>query len=1096
MKVRMKTECMDIEIVEYRDDLAEALAHMYNTWDTLWPTGYTRGVPYTAERVRKELGTMNAISILIAIDRQSGRPVGSCTLHAHMRDTDAAYIGVLGVSPEALNKRVGKRLLLRAIEVALERGYGRVDLNTWAGNLRAVPLYKRVGMMWNPEGMGVTMEDYVPAILAHPLCRGFFSGTSPDEWYSLLRREIKQAPDDLTVDGMRVYEYRFERGDDTLTVRVDRHCKAISSVESVVSGKRLRVSTRLAHHDVQIGLKSRHILEIVNGTDQQLKVAASLKVFDGISLDGVPSAEFTVEPGDQVTWVVTLRPDDNAPLSVVGKRTPAIITSLVIDGLVCELSTGPFVQPIAEIVNEENECIIGPGGDVILPLSILSSADMTLRGKIELETSQAGLTISPSSADIVLSPRGRAGAMIHVVADTSLPHGAYSIRARLRLEPDRTSPDAPIVTGWSKLRVFCLADMRAAVSTDEVKREVVVASVGYIARLQVEGGALIVYSPIGSMDSPIFRASDVGPPFGIGPLRQADRIPRIAEDPHQTTVVMSVDHPERPLRLEDRYIFEHNGMIVRHEIWVENTGSVPETIQARATGRLGGIGLSPGVCYVPLEHGVVRNDLSDITFSYPVIPSDPTRFSEGWFAVERTQSYALGQFWKPSAVEEVQLAQDQVGNVVFPSTTLPPRESRKVGEIWMVFGARDWREVQQIWRHRVVGVVTDGVVKSGIYPLMAPVDVLVRPAVIPHLRETDVTIKLATRRGPTVVSLTVEPPEGWSCDPQTISELRLDGESDLSVVLTPSDDVPRDRLVHRGRVRLTAAVERVVPLRVIQLGHGGSLQVVGIEREGLEVFQVTTDACEFQVSAEYGGCMISLRNSSKTEFLKSSFPTPTPREGGFMENYYGGVQPIIWSDSPSDGLTRARTNRENMVARMVEIGCWRGVEVSWKSVLQRIIRGMDVAVQYLTCAGSPLVLVRMLLRNSTASPTAINPSFMTDIAIDTSPPGWVMRTDWLDGRSDVYLGSLPIAAAPSSRVLLVRRGGPICDSVAMIADPEQSRVIGVCFQDMLMLGAFGKMLVLPGEHRELVLCLAVNICSDEDLLDVQNALREIANSVR
>ncbi|MFW9933229.1 MAG: hypothetical protein ACFFDR_11285, partial [Candidatus Thorarchaeota archaeon] len=80
----------DITIIEYEDKLAKDLADMYNTWEDLWPGGYTQGVPYDEERVKKLFGTMSSIAILVAIDNETNKPVGSCTLHPHVRDSDAA----------------------------------------------------------------------------------------------------------------------------------------------------------------------------------------------------------------------------------------------------------------------------------------------------------------------------------------------------------------------------------------------------------------------------------------------------------------------------------------------------------------------------------------------------------------------------------------------------------------------------------------------------------------------------------------------------------------------------------------------------------------------------------------------------------------------------------------------------------------------------------------------------------------------------------------------------------------------------------------------------------------------------------------------
>ena len=196
------TEEIAIEIQDYNESMAEDVAAMWNTWDELWPGGFTQGVPYTAERVQKQFGKSDALAILIAIDTGTKKPLGSCTLYAHWRDAEAAYVGTLGVSPEALGKKVGKRLLLESIQCASEKGYTRVDLDTWAGNMKAVPLYKKIGMMWNPEISGVHMEDFIPGILKHPLSLPFFSLlTEEQSWYDVHVRDPVQAPDKFEKDG-------------------------------------------------------------------------------------------------------------------------------------------------------------------------------------------------------------------------------------------------------------------------------------------------------------------------------------------------------------------------------------------------------------------------------------------------------------------------------------------------------------------------------------------------------------------------------------------------------------------------------------------------------------------------------------------------------------------------------------------------------------------------------------------------------------------------------------------------------------------------------------------------------------------------------
>ena len=115
------TKEIEIKIHDYDESMAKDVAAMWNTWDDLWPGGFTQGVPYTEERVKKQFGKSDALAILIAIDQESKKPIGCCTLFAHWRDKEAAYVGTLGVSPEALGKKVGKKLLLESIQRALEQ---------------------------------------------------------------------------------------------------------------------------------------------------------------------------------------------------------------------------------------------------------------------------------------------------------------------------------------------------------------------------------------------------------------------------------------------------------------------------------------------------------------------------------------------------------------------------------------------------------------------------------------------------------------------------------------------------------------------------------------------------------------------------------------------------------------------------------------------------------------------------------------------------------------------------------------------------------------------------------------------------------------
>ncbi|HUT21132.1 MAG TPA: GNAT family N-acetyltransferase, partial [Anaerolineae bacterium] len=266
------------QITVYDPAMAVQVAEMFNAFNELWPGGFGGRVPYDEQRVRDWLDETSALADLIALDAD-GNPVGYCGLYPHWRDKHAAYVSVLGVVPRVKGQKYGKRMLLRAIEIAGERGISRVDLHTWSGNLNAMPLYKKVGMFWVPE-TNVYMQDYVPGLLRMSLASEWFE-RHPD-WYACFRRELEQAPDKHVIDGMELYRYTFEANGDRLVAEVDRYGWGFCGIERVLGGQRIAVRTRLQSHEIQIGIPNAMTISVENGWDEPISVALTVEPFDGL----------------------------------------------------------------------------------------------------------------------------------------------------------------------------------------------------------------------------------------------------------------------------------------------------------------------------------------------------------------------------------------------------------------------------------------------------------------------------------------------------------------------------------------------------------------------------------------------------------------------------------------------------------------------------------------------------------------------------------------------------------------------------------------------------------------------------------------------
>ncbi|MDF1538600.1 MAG: hypothetical protein P1Q69_06830, partial [Candidatus Thorarchaeota archaeon] len=494
-------------------------------------------------------------------------------------------------------------------------------------------------------------------------------------------------------------------------------------------------------------------------------------------------------------------------------------------------------------------------------------------------------------------------------------------------------------------------------------------------------------------------------------------------------------------------------------------------------------------------------------FSYPVLPGNPEAFSEGWMA-SSNENGVKGQFWDLNEIEEVRVGMGQLIFLQSPSVILEAGETRRLTRIWMVCNATDWTDVRRLYQARVLREqhlhITEDMIKS-----RPAFDFDISPVMMTSIGEhqIDVTARKALV-APLPVNLAVDAPKGWMAelhlaepsgnDREDLS--RLDGhplqdQELLSMKVIPTKDIQDRFAIHTGSLNLTLTSSRRTPFHIIQLGASGNKVVVEeSEEEGLKVFTVRNGLTEFKVSADYGGCLYSLKNSKGTELLVSTFPTAEPKPGGMLQNYFGGVQPVIWDDAFDEDLTGALTNREKMKAKVIEHGVWKGVEVSWVGKVQVTTRGVKIRLQYLTTPGSPLIMTRWIIDNVTSAPVSFYPSLYVDPGFDGDPSQMVFRTEWEGRVTDIYSGQIPAVPIPSSNALWVRKGDSDTDSegLGVISPGSLPGMMGIFLGPFMMMSTLDLTVKLqPKETREIVNCFVVNPEKQDDLAALQSVLSDL-----
>ncbi len=158
-----------IKIVEYEEGYAKRIAKMWNESRESWG-GEAR--VFTAEQIIMQEANADNLHSYLALDGEE--VVGYCSLSEYREDTGALYIPLLNVHPSYHGKKVGKLLVLKTVERAVELGWPRLDLYTWPGNTKAVPLYKKCGFFWEDRDDTTHLMNFLPTVLNSPLCKDFF----------------------------------------------------------------------------------------------------------------------------------------------------------------------------------------------------------------------------------------------------------------------------------------------------------------------------------------------------------------------------------------------------------------------------------------------------------------------------------------------------------------------------------------------------------------------------------------------------------------------------------------------------------------------------------------------------------------------------------------------------------------------------------------------------------------------------------------------------------------------------------------------------------------------------------------------------------
>jgi len=950
------------QITLYDPEIAPRVAAMFNAFDELWPGGFAGRVPYDEQRVRDWLDDTSAIADLIALDAD-GEPVGYCGLYPHWRDKHAAYVSVLGVVPRVKGHKYGKRMLLRAIEIAYGRGISRVDLHTWSGNLNAMPLYKKIGMFWVPE-TSVYMQDYIPGLLRMPLADEWFE-RHPD-WYECFVRSLEQAPDKHTIDGMELYRYVFEEGRDRLVAEVDRYGWGFCGIEQELDGRRIAVRTRLQSHEIQIGIPNAMTISVENGKDEPVSVALMVEPFQGLAWDQAfpPTLDLPAHEQASVTRTFTV---DRTAETYKGEASEAVRSRILLDGRVLDLVTGGKIQPAVELMYQDGYCVASPGRETRVYLDLGNHVDEPVMG--EVRAFVEGISGSQQVLPYAVSEDQVSGVEIPLTLPAPAAPSPYTLHAMAILEHEGELREMP------EYRLPIVPDADGLVTVVQVHDEdhLHLLTDQVDVSVDLEGGTIHVGRR--SLPSPWQHVRvELGPPYGLN----LDHTLKYAWETQREGDALTLT-----LRAESRQVA---GLVIgKHvrvrpgvrevEYWVTVSqlrpgGSI--SIGARVhPGGHGGFTINPFASVarvvVPLGDRVLEADATLDVVNENVIPQEPAAWKETWAAVRYGADDSLSAwFWKAQGVSKVKMEGGALSSLEIEPVSLQPGENTELCHLWFGLGYARVSEVRVRWC-QLVGAAQAPYDERTFGPdTVAPLAAsLVGEKVLhPGTNRRVIELSFATAY-PFEGELRLGVPDGWEAGFVTV-----EGPSPAVPMPDPTPKTPAQLEIEVMVPEASAAASATIELQfrgewemrfplAVLAAQRGQVEVAAEQLSGQRVLSVSNGVLRFAVCANVGGNLIRLQDAEGRTYLYDQFPEVKPYL--FFTSHIGGVEPIAFWPSAEDPFEAL----EQVAVETVEEGLWRGARASWAVEKRERLRGQCYSVSYLVLPGCPVIRIRLAHENPT-----------------------------------------------------------------------------------------------------------------------------------
>ncbi|MHA2172295.1 MAG: GNAT family N-acetyltransferase, partial [Candidatus Kariarchaeaceae archaeon] len=868
----------------------EELANLMNAFNKSWDVGFAGSGQNTAASAIELASQAKKIEIYVA-ETTSNQLVGYCSLHPHYEDDDACYVGILGAHPDFMGRKVGKNLMLKALNRAVEEKFTRLDLGTWAGNLKALPLYKKLGLFWVPE-TAVSMEDYMPYILSEPLFSSFWQ-KHPD-WYSIFNRKIEQTPDIEKHNGLEVYTYHFVKEDEYLLVYIDRYAKQITGFDLNHNGSRLKLELSSTNKSYR-GLS--HTIELQVDSSESL---TNISVIEHPSNGIIPldkkevQKESDMDPSSKtLRRVYHYNIGHETPLQKgqrksscvdfeIGWDTPDKQTHKI------RLGVGLKIQTAVEVkLNPASEAIRINYSPKNIYLDLKNNLQKPVYGNLEITgTENIKTDILRVPIDIVKEGFTSFSLPVTFTDDAKGFQMQSHVEFRTKSNEDSSifkteefSFDMPNQNYKTQYIVSKPRDERVIIYNGE-----------YRYQLRLKAGALNDLTNYSGMS----QSQVLGPPFGFDEFERLTYTWTSEIQGNQIMVTLRAKSLERTgLTLIKRMIFTLNNPIITIEIYIQNESDRSFSLTTRTNNRGSTRNPSSYNLIIPFYGEIIRSNGIFSPRTTGDFGEEAHAHHESWIAFDSNHQHnqVTGVIWKDGEVNAVRIG----GNTRLDfDVSVGPNTNSATARYFLYCGPGDWRNVRDFWYRNFASHIEQELKFPHVKNIFEFALNDIKP--VDEFNSFQVELVMESKLLlPYEGELIFNSPEGCSLKPAVLPFKCIRGDPQtlvLNLTLQNTDiqtvHIPIELKMQHGN--MFDEIEIPVP----QIDVSSTLQITKISTDEYNGFQIQHPEYTAIVYPNYSAGITSLK-LNEVELLDSTFPKPgttlfVPKAiGGFRATYVNEI---------------------------------------------------------------------------------------------------------------------------------------------------------------------------------------------------------------